>query len=626
MNSLVLVERSIDFEKLQSTISKFKNYKFISFDIFSHDKLNELNIEHEFVESYISKEDEQLIDKFMLDKSHEWYQLDSVSNLLQFENINLGWLLELEITPYFLRILKIFLGLIRIINKECPSKIVSSDLIISMVYTIDQKNTITTYSITTVNTASLAFDRVALPINIGKKLFTIWISRDKALKIKNFIEFLTNSIFHFKFNITKKSKQESILLLDFNPMFYSNFLKELSKLNKNILLLNERRPAIWNFKSLKSLINTKAKTIFLRDLHDEKTRSNILKKQKILQLNLEQLKENKELETFFSVEGYSFWPSIKKIFLSMCSTRFNEAIERNELIHKLFLNQKISSLVILFYPAPEEKIIINASQSFKIPGIILQHGLIPQSDYMKNWFKLFPYTPPKFIKHALWGNEIKNYFSSCGVKSYEMISSGSPRYDDHFKIKNSSENKGTILVSSSIISELAYYGINTNVFLDFKKILTNICKITNDIKNKKLIVKLHPGQPSSYDVRPLIHKINPSVPIYKTKDILELMKDCDVVICIGPSTIILEALILEKPIITYNIDPQWYYEDKIFQSGATKLVNTKQEFEDELDKILNDQNYRSELILKGKKFVNDYLVNQGTSSQKLAEYLNTLKP
>ena len=75
-------------------------------------------IDHEIIENYIHDDDQDLIDKLIIDKSHEWYRQEGISELLQFENMNLGSLLELEIAPYFLQIIKNFIGVKRVIDKE----------------------------------------------------------------------------------------------------------------------------------------------------------------------------------------------------------------------------------------------------------------------------------------------------------------------------------------------------------------------------------------------------------------------------------------------------------------------------------------------------------------------------
>ena len=599
-------------------LSKIKDTpKIISLDVFSHDELLKQAITHKKIEDYIDKNDEKLIDTLMLLKSHEWYTQKEISNLLQFENMNLGWLLELEITPYFLKILKNFLGLIRIINQENPSSIVSSDFLISMIKNIVKDKKIKLESLPSEKPEGLSFDKVQIPICLGKKTFTFWISRKYALKIKIFFESTTN----FFFNVDSKSKKESILLLDFNPVMYESFFKELSNTNKQIIILNERRPAIWNYESLKVIMSSKAKILRLKVFLNKKTKLTILKKQKEFEINLQKFFESNIHEHFFSIENYSFWPSIKEHFISICSERFNEAIERFELSKELFSSLNIKSILTLYPSAPEEKMIIHCAQKFKISGTVLQHGLHPQSNHLDSFLKIFPYLPTTGLKYAAWGTEFKNYLCTIGVNPDDVILSGHPKYDEFFQIKNKCKNNCTILLATSILSEIEYSGTNTIVFEQYKKILGDICTITHKIPNKKLIVKLHPGQPTSYDVKPIIHGVDPSIPIFKNINILDLMKNCDVLISIGPSTVLLEAMILNKPTITYPIEPQWWYEDKIFQSGATIVVKTPKEFEDTINKILFEKQFRDSLIEKGKKFVDQYIINQENSSNFLATYL-----
>lgn len=614
-NSILLVDKSMNFTNI---LSKIKDKpKIISLDIFSHDALLKQAISHKKLEDYIDKNDEELIDKLMLSKSHEWYAQKEISNLLQFENMNLGWLLELEITPYFLKTLKNFLGMIRIINKENPSLIISSDFLVSMSRSIVKDRKIKLESFPSEKPEGLSFDKVQIPICLGKKTFTFWISRKYALKIKHLFEFVTNLFL----SVNIKSKKEFILLLDFNPITYKFFLKELSNTNKQIIILNERRPAIWNYESLKVIVNSKVKTLRLKNFLNKKTKSTISKKQKEFEKNLQKFFESNIHEDFFSVEGYSFWPSIKEHFISICSERFNEAIERFELSKELFSKITVKSLLTLYPSAPEEKMLIHCAKKFKIPGTVLQHGLHPQSKHLDSFLKIFPYLPTTGLKYAAWGTEFKTYLCGTGINPSDIILSGHPKYDEFFQIKNNCENNGTILLASSILSEIEYSGVNTIVFEKYKKILKDICTISTKIPKKELIVKLHPGQPTSYDVKPIIHDVNSTIPIFKNVNILDLMKNCDVLISIGPSTVLLEAMILNKPTITFPIEPQWWYEDKIFQSGATVLVKTLEEFEDALNKILFDAEFRNSTIEKGKKFVDQYLTNHKNSSKFLATYL-----
>jgi glycosyltransferase involved in cell wall biosynthesis len=616
------VENSSNIQKLLSSMTDITKTHVISCDIFSHNILSQLKIDHEKIENYIHENDQNLIDKLIIETSHEWYKQKGISELLKFENLNLGSLLELEIAPYFLQIMKNFIGVKRVIDEENPSIVISSTSLTQMVKTVTSNKNIKMVSYDLPNAPTLSYDRIALSINVGKKLFTIWVSRDFALKIKNTLESITSLIFKFKYNFSNPTRRKSILLLDFNPMLYGDLLKELTKLDENILLLNQRRPAVWNLQSLNNVKRSNSKIIKLEDLLNSKLSSVIIQKQKELQKRLQKMSfEDDVLTKFFSIEGYSFWPSIKNSFIEMCSKRFNEAITRFVLSRELFKKMNISCMLILYDAAPEEKMIIHVAKEFEIPGIILQHGILTKRD-TGILTSILPFVPPIGIKHGLWGKESENLFCQMSVKNEDMILVGNPRYDELFRMKNKSSNKSIILVGSSILPELAYSRIDTNEMIKFENVFRDICRISVNVPNKKLIVKLHPNQyASSYDVKPILNEIDPSIPIYRTGNITDLMKDCDVLVYIGYSTVLLEAMILNKPTITFKIGPDWDYEHKIFQSGATLMVETIDEFEEALNNVLFNEVFRNDLIQKGEKYINDYFINQGNSSKFLTNIL-----
>jgi hypothetical protein len=603
-------------------ISEIKEgVKVISFDIISHNLLSQLGIEHEQVETYIDKNDQEMIDNIVVEKTKQWYRQEGIENLLQFENLNLGSLLELEIPQYFLPIIKNFVGIIRIFEKDNPSKIIASDFLASMAKTISRHKEIVVHGKAHNKDPKLAFDRVPISVNIGKKLITFWIPRGLALKVKNIVEFITNTILNLKFDLSYNSSKETILLLDFNPMLYEDFLNELSSSKKDILLLNERIPAIWNIASFRTVKRSKSKIIQLKDLLDPNIQSKVINKQQKIKNNLQEMSSYKVLEQFFSIEGCSFWPQIKENFVNMCSKRFCEAIERYELSKQLFSRLNVKCILLLYDAAPEEKVILHAAHKYNIPALILQHGVYPQGRYMDRYASLYPFIPQNNTKHALWGKETEIQFRRWGVKHEEIILTGSPRHDSFFHTKKNCHNKGIILLALSTVFDVAYYGIDTNTFVELENTIKRVCRISLNFLDKKLIVKLHPHNNPSYDVKPLIRKMYPAVPLYQSSNILNLLRDCDVLVCIGYSTALLEGMILGKPTITIHLEFLDIEKDKVFQSGATLMVKTQKELEDAVNKVLFDKKFRAELIQRGKQFVDDYLVNQGTASQFLKKVL-----
>ena len=63
----------------------------------------------------------------------------------------------------------------------------------------------------------------------------------------------------------------------------------------------------------------------------------------------------------------------------------------------------------------------------------------------------------------------------------------------------------------------------------------------------------------------------------------------------------------------------------IIKNGATAYVQNLEEFSDVLNKILTNEDFRENLVQKGTEFINKYLINQGNSSEFLANFLHRSK-
>ena len=125
VKKLVLVESKEDVEDLKQ---EMEDSKIISFDFESHKLLKNYGINHTLVEEYLSKNDEELLDNKTVELTTGWYQHPEIKELLNFNKINLGSLLQIEIIWYFFQFLKRNLGIKRVIEKENPEEVSTSFL------------------------------------------------------------------------------------------------------------------------------------------------------------------------------------------------------------------------------------------------------------------------------------------------------------------------------------------------------------------------------------------------------------------------------------------------------------------------------------------------------------------
>ncbi len=615
-DTIVIVEGKDDVKELTDIMHASNDVKIISFDFYAHKSLNKLEIKHEIIEEYFSNDDQLKLDNLALKLATTWYKQKNLTSFLEYDGLNLGCILEIEIIGYFFLHLKRTLGIIRILEKEQPKKIISSSLgNFVKIICVDKKIEVITHEVKI--TSSLHFDKIQVPIEIGHKVISLKISRNQFLLLKKLFETITNIFFNLKPNIHTNKK--STLLLDFNPVMYENLLRTLSA-QQNIILLNQRRPAIWNFESLNIVRRFKCEIVRLDDYYNSEAATKIEEELQNFKHKLNTLWLNdKILHNIFSVEGYSFWNAIRDNFIEIITKRFNESITRLLLLKELFNQINVNCILEWAHVGAEEKIIHHVLDD-KIPIVFLQHGLFIMNTKFEKYVPIFPIIPSHGAKEAVWGNITKNYLLEHGVNNTDILLTGSPRHDVFFKLRNNMENNNTILIATNGFFLETFSGNDTRSYELLENCVKRILEILKNVPNKKPVIKLHPGQ-GYHDIKSLIRESDPTIPIYQNQNILNLIKSCDCVISLNFSTVLLDAMILNKPTMVILAEEQNYEEDPMIKRKATMPVFNLKNLDSALNDLLFNTKIREGLIQKGNEFVNDYFVNQGNASKYLLEIL-----
>ena len=122
-------------------------------------------------------------------------------------------------------------------------------------------------------------------------------------------------------------------------------------------------------------------------------------------------------------------------------------------------------------------------------------------------------------------------------------------------------------------------------------------------------------------IKPIIKKVDPSIPVYQHEDILKLLKSCDVLISLNYSTILLDALILNKPSLVFLPEKQNFEQEEIIKQKAVLSVSNNSELKNQMEKILFNEDVRNDLIKNGKLFIEKYFSFQGNSCEILKNKL-----
>ena len=170
---------------------------------------------------------------------------------------------------------------------------------------------------------------------------------------------------------------------------------------------------------------------------------------------------------------------------------------------------------------------------------------------------------------------------------------------------------------------------HTRMYMEYESSLKKIINQLTSIKNYKLIVKLHPAYNAHNDViKKIINKINSDILIFYTKKIDELIVKSDLVVVLAPdgfdpSTVLLESIILKKPIINFVLDEK-FFDFSYEQHNAVISITKKDNLKEIIFNIFNDLEFKNKLIENGKKFLDDYLSNHKMAAEILAKKLDKL--
>lgn len=623
MVQLFFVNELIDVK----TIHSKSDYKIFSFNGRMHKLLTKNKIEHEVAENYASKIDRLKI--FDLTVScYNWYTQNILFKELEFEGINLLGILDTaEFHTYMISQLKIFLILKRVIENKKPTKILIPENFLPAVKTIcDEKNiNIETYNEITIS--ALPWDKIQIKFNVNRIPISFHVSRNFYLKMKNMLEMIIGKSFNLWFN--PKNKKKIILLLEFNPAVYFDFLYHLGKSDKNIVLFNMRRSAVWNLQSIRTMLRSNCKMLNLQKFIDKDAKKQISSLVEQYDVKLEKLWLNKKLFVpLFSFEGYTLWPFMKDTLFDTYKKRISEYIILIIAAKKMFETTDITCIVGLNVMGETEKTIIEMKKN-NTHFIMLEHGFANYT-YTLSRFDILGNYQLLRDKIAVWGNIQKDYLvQHHKYDENNIIISGSPRHDSFFKRKVTEMSNKTKVILLTIVPITDTRGQNdTNIYIRFENFIIFFCATIKKFDNVRVIVKLHPAQiEHNEDIKLLFKQIDPTIPVYQTNPLIDLIKSADVVININPessdsSTAIMEALILEKPTITVFLDGE-YNDLKFVKDNATLSMFDETNLEKNLSSILYDQEFRCKLIHNAKNFLKDYLSNQGKASEYLANIIKS---
>ena len=629
VTKVLLIGNVLDIDVVPDDILYDKETKIFSFDLDIHEKLISKKIIHEIADNLLDQEDRMnIFDKLIEFRS--WHS-NLPSNKIKYENVNLLKLLD---SNEFLQSIssKVINSILihKIIENEKPSKIFSTTYFASTLNSIKNKQDFEIKIFETTFHEELMWDKIPIKYNFGKLHFNFNLSKKKYLKIKNFVENTSKLFFNFNFNLNSKNKK-NIIFLEFNPQLFSELFLELKKYDQNIILVNQRRSAIWSKNSLNVVKNSNCKILQLENILNKEEKVEILKFYHLIIPEIDRLWQNSDFfNQLFQINGISFWNIIKDNLVKSYSEKIYYYIELIASIKKFFNNVNASCIISLNEIGETEKAFLEFNKN-KIPSILLEHGFLDKNDSVskvKRYDIMSNYS--NFTdKIAVWSETKKLYLiDNYQIDPNRIIVSGSPRHDKYFSSRknNNSKKEKILLLAPNPINDMDALS-TTELKLRFNELIKKIILNIKTFDNVKLIVKLHAiSLKHNEEIKLLINEIDKDIPVYLSNSVIDVINSSDAVMVISPepgtTTMILESMILGKP--TMNI----YLENTIPQFNHVKhhavlSVLDTCDLKDNMSKILFDDKFKNELISNADIYLSKYLDYNGNSSKRFVEILKS---
>ena len=615
--NIILVGENI-FDDVKDQFLKFPKAKIFSLNYLSHKMLEKQNIDHEIGDQLLSDSDFSMIDSFTNNLTKNWFLNNDIQDKLKFESINLGSLIQPEFYQYLLDFVSQIVQVTKILENRTYDNVIAFTKINYFISELCNKNNISCRLIQSNNSIQLSLDNYKLKFNLFNIPLSIKISRKNYLKIKNIFEKI---ILKLKNKKNFDNNKKSILLFEFNIENYEDLLNSFSDLNKNILFLNTRRPTIWNFRTFKIMSDKKYSIINLQNFQ-QFTSTKISIESEKLKNKLKKLWNSKSLlNELFSFNSLTFWPDLENSFINICNERFSESISQILLFKEFLSRTNISTILLWAEPSPEEQELIGLAKSKKINIVYLQHAMAGMEDAFKPQGNLVSHLAhdSQCDKLAVWGEPAKKYGLTYNSRKNIFVT-GSPRHDKFFNHNNFSQKK-YVLFATTKPNPLFSKTLTTDSISNFLSFITETCTIFSNLPQKNLILKPHPTPVNTLDVVKIAEKIDSNISITYDSNVLKLLQNCEFLITTNNSTIALEAMMLNKPVISLQTESLALTEN-VVKYNALLSVSNKEDIKKSVETLFYDKKFKEELLKNAKNYLDDFFSNQGSSSKFLTQLIN----
>lgn len=255
---------------------------------------------------------------------------------------------------------------------------------------------------------------------------------------------------------------------------------------------------------------------------------------------------------------------------------------------------KPNILVVLSEGIIPTKVAVAVAKRSGIPTLLLlQLGMLGKN-----------YECPTFLadKISVPGDFIKDLVIGCGVDEERIVVTGRPTYDVLIRAEERFDKVGICRkLGLDPSKKILVYCTENLPLTETQRMAYAICNAVKGFLDVQFVIKVHPSELSLSVYDTVLKQVGIRALVTKEADIYEVLYVCDLMMT-GYSTTALDAMILDKPVITLNLtglkDPIPFAE-----SGAAIGVYSEKDLKQGIKNGLYDDSTKVRLRRDREKFV-----------------------
>jgi len=336
-------------------------------------------------------------------------------------------------------------------------------------------------------------------------------------------------------------------------------------------------------------------------------------------------KKNEQFQRSFFYKGIPIWKVLTARLDFLFLFSFKNAIRNLRLMDRMIAIEKPLVIATSFETGSAGRAATMTARAYGIPTVGLQHGKIHPA-HPHYIFSHVSTTQAPNLKYCpipdvtmVYGDYTKRVLMNCSsYPSENVIVTGQPLADNIVRAREIFDKYKTYEKFGLDLKKKLLVLISQNFQeVEFRERMLNVTiegmKPFNELQ---LFVKLHPGETPDLALRVLRNFGLNGVPVTKNVDLYEILYACDIMVT-GNSTVALEAMMLDKPVITIEGFP---FSMPFAQQGASLGVMTVAEMTQAIKSILNGGDVVQKLKINRKKFVREHACEpDGQAAKRVAD-------